>query len=166
VPTCSTCGEEHELLEPAFRRPQAYVELNEQDRESHAKANNDLCRISLPGIETRFFVRGVLPVAVSDHPTGTQWGLWAEVSESAFNRVLELWSDPDQHTEPPFPGRLANMVNGYSPTLDLELTLSLTGPNTRPQIQFSSNLDHDFVDECRAGVTMHRAAQWLSPAFA
>jgi hypothetical protein len=81
MPSCSKCGAEHDLLDPTFRRPEAFVKLDPSVREAHAKANDDFCRITLPNTEARYFVRGTLAVDVAGLPDGVWWGLWAEVSE-------------------------------------------------------------------------------------
>ena len=160
MPACSKCGAEHDLLDPTFRRPEAFVELDQRSRDEYTKANDDLCRITLPNVEARYFVRGTLPVEVAGHAAGVWWGLWAEVSESAFSRILELWSDAQQSSEPPFPGALANRVPSYPETLGLPLSVHLTGPTSRPEFHFTSDADHPFVQECRAGVELHRASEW------
>ena len=157
---CSKCGAEHELLDPTFSRPEQYVRLAPALRDSHAKANDDTCRISLPGKSTRYFVRGVLPVSVAGYPDGVWWGIWAEVSEASFRRVLDLWSDPSQQAEPPFQGELASVVPSYPDTLGLPLVIRLTGPTSRPEFRFSGSSIHPFVSECEAGIDLHRAAHW------
>jgi hypothetical protein len=157
---CGICGEEHEFLDPTFRRPEAYVRLDDRMRSENAQADDNLCRISFPGEPSRHFVRGVLPVPVPDRPDGLMWGLWAEVSEAAFRRVLELWSAPDQSSEPPFDAELANVIPSYRDTLGLPMRVFLTGPTSRPRFEFDANVHHPFVEECQRGVTGHRAAEW------
>lgn len=158
--SCSECGAEHELLDPTFRRPEAYVRLASEVRDEHADADDDLCRITLPGEPARYFVRGVLPVAVRHLPGGIWWGLWAEVPESEFRRILELWSAPDQASESPIKASLANAIPGYPETLGLPLLVRLTGPTSRPELSFAPGADHPFVDECTSGVDPHRASEW------
>jgi hypothetical protein len=157
---CAKCGAEHELLDPTFRRPEAYLRLSREVRDAHARADDDLCRIAPPGDEPRFFVRGVLPVSVAGHPAGVSWGVWAEVSEASFARILELWSDADQSSEPPMQGELANVIPAYPDTLGLPLSIHLVGPTSRPEFCFEASAEHPFVSECRAGVDAHRAAEW------
>lgn len=159
MPKCAECGEEHDLLDPIFRRPDAYVALDEEQQEHHAKADDDLCRIDLPDAPARTFVRCVLPVDVTGIPDGIHWGLWAEVDEPSFARVLEVWNDDDQASEPPMTARLANDVPGYG-TLDLPVHIQLTGPSTRPDIVLLPTQDHEFTRLCRAGVDQHLAHVW------
>jgi hypothetical protein len=56
MPACSICGEEHRFLDPTFRRPDAYVQLDAGSHE-HAKADDDLCCIALPNHSACYFVR-------------------------------------------------------------------------------------------------------------
>lgn len=162
MPRCAQCGDEHEVLDPAFRRPEPFVLLDGDLREAHTKANDDICTIALPGAEARYFVRGTLPVEVAGYADGVWWGLWAEVSEATFSRIVELWTESDQASEPPFEGRLANVIPSYPDTMDLPLAVQLTGPTSRPEFRFAVKAAHPFVSECAAGVDAHRAAQWGS----
>ncbi len=160
MPNCAKCGAEHDLLDPAFRRPDAFVRLDPRSQDEHAKANDDLCRITLPDTAERYFVRGTLPVDVVGQPDGISWGLWAQVPEAAFERILELWSDADQESEPPFEGSLANVIPSYPNTLGIPLRVHLTGPTSRPEFCFASEAHHPFVQECQSGVDAHRASEW------
>jgi hypothetical protein len=160
MPVCSKCGAEHEVLDPVFARPEAYVRLPRDDAQQHAEANDDLCRIALPDTATRFFVRGTLAVKVAGLEGGMHWGLWAEVGEETYRRIFDLWSDEEQHAEPPFEGALANEIPTYPTTVGLKLSVQLTGPRTRPHFTFANPSPHPFVAECLAGVTLHRAHAW------
>jgi hypothetical protein len=157
---CATCGEEHPLeeLEPAFARPDPYVAIPREARERIARANDDFCRIDGP--PERWFVRAVLPVRVAGREVPLRWGLWAEVSEAAFARIVERWRDPEQAREAPFDAALANEIPGLR-TLGLPCRLQLSGLTTRPFLSFAPDLDHPFAREQRAGVSEARALEWL-----
>ena len=160
---CSVCGVDHpiEEIEPAFARPDAYVTLSSEHREANAKANEDLCRIDDPaGGVPRQFVRAVLPVNVEDRNVPIRWGLWVEVSEDAFRRILELWSVAEQASEPPIAATLANHIPSYPETVGLACWLHLTGPTTRPSIALPEHIDHPLASEYRSGVSAHRAIEW------
>ena len=159
MPTCAQCGSEHELLDPMFRRPDAYVALEAEQQEAHARADDDLCRIDLPTEPAQMFVRCVLPVPVQDLPSGISWGLWVEVDEAAFARILERWNDDEQANEPPLPATIANAIPGYE-TSGLTAHVQLTGPSTRPDIVLDTNTDNAFLQQCRAGVDHHQAYRW------
>jgi hypothetical protein len=158
---CDACGAEHELLDPAFGRPDAVVLLPREERARRATESDDLC--SLGGAAaTRWFVRCVLPVRLLDHESTLHWGAWAEVAEPDYRRILALWTDEGQAAAPPFAARLANRVPGLPDTLGLPVSLQLTGVTTRPALAFHGDVDHAFARECRGGVTVHRALEWLA----
>ena len=54
----------HDFVDPNFRHPEALLRFESSAREAHAKANDDLCRIALPGDPAHYFLRETLLVAV------------------------------------------------------------------------------------------------------
>jgi hypothetical protein len=160
MPKCADCGEEHELLDPTYHRPDAYVALNDAQRAEHAQADDDLCRIDLPGEAPRLFVRCVLPVAVAGLAQGIWWGLWAEVDEATFHRTLELWNDERQSAEPALAAHIANDVPGHQ-LAGLAVHMQLTGTSTRPNIVLPADSDHAFVKQCLLGVDQQQAHRWM-----
>ncbi len=152
---------DHEFLDPTFARPDAYVALSDDARAHHAKADDDLCQISLPGAPIQYFVRATLPVAVVGRPDGMMWGIWARVDAATFGRVLELWSEGDVTSEPPFQVALANDVPGMS-SLGLRALMRLMGPTDRPSLDLLGGDDHPFVAECRSGIDAARADAYVS----
>jgi hypothetical protein len=161
---CATCGEEHDwsTMEPSFDRPDAYYEIPEYERSARALAGKSDCRIrDLEDTERRFFLRVLLPIPILGESVVCNWGLWAEVSEADFQRAWDLWEDPHQAGEPPFPGFLANAVAGYPPTIGLAGIVQLTGPETAPQFRFAPEVDHPFAVEQRTGVYPERRLEWL-----
>lgn len=129
---CATCGKVHARAETEifFKRPDPFLEVPEAERTVRAKVDDDLCMID----ESRFFVRCVLPIPVTDGGKDYCWGVWAEVDELSFRRVLELWSAPEQVNEPAIEARLANEIPYYGSTYGLRVALRLTGPSTRPSV--------------------------------
>jgi hypothetical protein len=150
-------------LDPTFRRPDAVAGLTRAARAARAQESDDLCvlRPEQEPAALRYFVRCVLQVQVHDRDQNAGWGLWAEVAEPDFHRVLERWSDPAQAAEPPMSALLANRVAGYPDTLGLPATLRLTGPTTRPALHLEAGLQHPFAVEVRRGVYTHRVMEWL-----
>lgn len=162
MPTCPQCGAWHELLDPAFRRPEAFVRLDAEQKREHARSNDDLCAITLPGEAARLFVRCTLPVRVAGVADGLEWGLWAEVDQQVLDTFVAHWEDPEQGKLPPFVGRLANEIPGYAGTEGLPLEVRATGPTTRPRATFPAGVEHEFARVCRDGVTLHEAAGWVA----
>jgi hypothetical protein len=160
---CATCGEDHDLLDPTFRRPEAVVTLASAERAARVKESDDLCAIwaASEGESHRYFIRCVLKVALLDAEGQTAWGLWAEVAEADFRHIVEKWSDPQQASLPPVEALLANRVPDYPETLGLPATLRMTGPTTRPELAFDRLSIHPFAIECQNGVCTHRVMEWF-----
>lgn len=161
---CATCGEEHDLLEPTFRRPDVVVALPDSERAARVKESDDLCIVKPAddGGGYRFFVRGVLKVPLLDAEGESAWGLWAELSSDDCRTVYDKWTDPDQTQVPPMPALIANRVPGYPDTVGLPALLRLTGPTTRPELTLDAASVHPFALECRQGVCVHRVMEWLA----
>ena len=156
---CAQCGSDHPLdeLELFFRRPDEVALLSDEERSQRVQENPDLCVLD----GTRFFVRGVIPLPVAQRERPYNIGAWVEVSPSSFERIYELWSEPDQDREPPLEGVLANAVTaGYS-AFGLQVRLSLTGATTRPAITVLA-ADHTLFSEQTQGISAHRAHEYSS----
>ena len=87
---CATCGDDHDLLDPTFRRPEAVVALAGNERANRVKEGDDLCviRACADAEPHRCFVRCVLKVPLLDADGETAWGLWAEVEVTDFRRIV------------------------------------------------------------------------------
>ncbi len=161
---CATCGEEHDwsTMEPSFERPDAYWEVPEAERPHRTLAGRSDCRIrDAADTEPRYFLRVMVPVPVRGEARECNWGLWVEVSASAFQTAWDRWDDADQASEPTFPGMLANSIGGYPETLGLPGHVQLTGPATPPAFTFADGVDHPFAREQREGVFPERRLEWL-----
>lgn len=160
---CAQCKQEH-ASDPAFLHPTAVVLLPEHARALRVKESDDLCVIRpwMNEREQRYFVRGVMFVAVDTVPTGTRWGLWAEVDAKVFETYVRNARSPDQAKLPPLPGTLANNILGYPEAVGLPITLQMTSVRGRPAFSFPPSVDHPFAAEVRAGVTTLRLHEWLT----
>jgi hypothetical protein len=163
---CPRCGQMHDIgeLEPSFRKPDPFVAIPPTERESRTLDRKDHCIIHGTVITpARHFLRVLLPVPVDGQEKPCSWGIWAEVSEEAYQRAMALWEDPGQGSEPPFPGRLANTCPGYPETQGLPGMVQLIGPDTIPHFRFLDEVDHPLAREQRAGVGRARVLEWLLP---
>jgi hypothetical protein len=155
---CSQCGEEHAVGEPAFGAPDEVFAIPAAERAERVRGNKDL--VILDG--TRFFVRAVLPVTVVDQDQCMRWGVWVELSSEDAREVYDRWDDADQAECPPMEAHLANRIPGYPDTMGEPMSLQLTGPTSRPSATFPPDATCSFARECLAGVTAHRAAEWVT----
>lgn len=156
---CATCGELHDLSnsDVGYQHPDAYRVLPVNERERRGRCGSDLCEL-----DGRRFLRGVIALPIRAEGRDFGWGVWAEVSPEAFDRYRELWSDPDQHLEPAFAGRLANELPGYPSTTGLELRITLTSPAQRPAFEVHDP-DHALAREQREGIRLERVLELLGP---
>lgn len=175
---CAQCGELHDLsdIEPSLKRPDPLLDIPDDLRPSAAYESKDNCILfneeSRSGIARllrrfrrgghRYFLRVLVPFSVDGRQIHISWGMWIEVPYENYRRVRELWSDPDQHREPPFHAQLANNIWGYPPTLGLDGYVYLQSPHSIPKFLFSDS-NHPFVAEQRTGVTEARVLDWLDP---
>ena len=162
---CATCGEESDLLamEPSYGRPDAYFEVPEDQREYLTSFSNDDGRIrNADDSERRHFLRVLLSIPIRGEQRDVAWGVWVEVSPSDWERAYELWDDPKQAKQPPFPGTLANTLRGYEGTLGLPGRVRLTGPTTAPLFELAADVAHPLAREQREGVFGERVVEWVS----
>ncbi|MFN2564413.1 MAG: DUF2199 domain-containing protein [Gemmatimonadaceae bacterium] len=162
---CAVCGEEKDLLamEPSYDRPDAYCEVPEAQRDYLTSFSDDDGRIrNADESECRHFLRVLLLVPIRGETGDCAWGLWVEVSASDWERAYDLWDDPNQGKEPPFPGRLANALKGYEGTVGLPGRVRLTAPKESPLFELDAGLDHPLAREQREGVCAERVVEWVS----
>lgn len=162
---CATCGEEKDLLamEPCYSRPDAYFQIREAEREHLTNFSDDDGRIrTADGSQFRHFLRVLLSVPIRGTKKDCAWGVWVEVSGADWERTYELWDDPEQGKQPPFPARLANELRGYEGTVGLPGQVRLTAPNESPVFELDPDVDHPLAREQRDGVTPERVTEWVT----
>ena len=160
---CSECGRAHDLgrIEPAFGRPDAYFAVPREARQRRISDSDNACLIaSEDGQELACFVRAVLHIPIRDEGTRIGWGLWVQVDDQAYWRIADVWDDPNQAAEPPFPCTIANDVPNYASTRGLPGVIRLTDPRTRPALTLAWDSEHAFAIEARTGVLSERALEW------
>jgi hypothetical protein len=130
---CEECGEEHEgpVLDVGFRRPDACLRVPDAERERRCTESDDLVSVD----DRAWFLRGVLPIPLTDHDDDAALGVWVQVSRQAFERYRVLFDDPDGAREPPFAGTLATTVRGLPPTEGLPVEVRLTSAEERPRVR-------------------------------
>ena len=162
---CSQCGEEHDIfsIEPRYGRPDAYLRVPVEEREFRTRCGNDWCRLrDRAGQQEEFYLRVTLPIEILGEDRQLHWGVWVEVTQSVYERILDLWDDPNQDSEPPLPGTLANEFPDYSSTLGLRGSIHLRGPSMAPRFWLEKGSDHLLAREQRSGVYPERALEWVS----
>jgi len=156
---CSQCGQDHSVddMELTFRRPDVIATMDTEERERTVQEEDDLCAIKW----SQYFVRALLPLPVESRDRPYSIGLWVRVEEATFRRVIQLWSEPDQASEPPFDAWVANTIPTVPGALGLPVMLHLTGPTTRPRLEVVAQ-GHQLAVEQSRGITAHRANEYSS----
>lgn len=154
--TCSRCGEEHEGLphDLAFDAPSYW----DGGRGPHDRLDSDLCIWTDDDGNPAFFIRGLITLRVLDDDDDFRFGVWSSLSETSFERVLELWDDPARVAEPAYFGWLSNSLPGYPDTLNLPLDVFTRSLEYRPELVLHEG-DHPLVREQREGITLERVRE-------
>lgn len=155
---CSVCGQEHVGTDggedapwPAlgFSRPDPYVALPRHQRRHHAAATDDLCWIA-DGRRVRCFVRGCLSLPIIGEPVTLEYGLWAEVSEEAFQDYQLRYEDVEDGGT--YVGSPANEIPGYERTGSVPLQIQSRPFPYRPRLRPDSLFDHPLVRDVHRGI--------------
>jgi hypothetical protein len=155
---CSVCGEEHEgrLRDIRLGLPEAVFVLGEAERGERAEVEDDWCRLLDRSGETRHFVRGLVHLPVRDEPDEFRFGVWVEVTRADFERLEELWHDPDGSESGPVFGALANQLAPYHDTVDLPVALQLRDVRILPAV-IVLDAEHRLGADQRAGISLEAA---------
>lgn len=171
--TCAHCGELHDIsrMEPNQRRPDALLGVPEEERGTATFESKDACILFAKSSGSlfnrvvarprdRYFIRALLPFKVQGRARPFSWGVWVEVDGRQYDRVMDLWDDPNQDQEAPFHGVLANNIGDYVQTEGLPGLVHLKDPERIPDF-FLSESNHQLAIEQREGVTEARVLKWL-----
>ncbi|MBK6471234.1 MAG: DUF2199 domain-containing protein [Betaproteobacteria bacterium] len=150
---CATCGQEHSGLpqDYSFGLPDEVFELDFISRYLRARSNSDLCTLD----ESRYFMRGVIPLPFQDSGEEYCWGVWVEVSREDHDKYVRGYHD-DLSAEPSFPGKLANSIPGYEETLNLPVTAKFGEPGRRPNYFIGAAAQHKLGADQQTGITAAR----------
>lgn len=155
--TCSCCGKmvPASNIELSFRRPDDIAALEEPEINERCKFNDDI--YVLDG--QRFFIRCTLPLPLHESEIHYAIGAWAEIRQTDFAKVWDLWEDENQSNLPAIFGTLANKVPLTIGSINCAIEVNLTSPTTRPEIKV---LDEScsLYKEQNFGVTAHRASEY------
>lgn len=153
---CGTCGQFHAELPFEFGAdaPAAYYAIPDAERASRCELTSDLCLIDA----REFYVRGCLEIPVIDGPRPFVWGVWISLSQSSFQRLIELWESPERESEPPCFGWLCTALPTYPETLHLKTNVHNRAVGYRPLVELEPT-DHPLAVEQRHGITMARVQQ-------
>jgi hypothetical protein len=136
--------------------PEPVFELDVAERGERAEVEDDWCRLLDRSSETRHFVRGLVNLPVRGDSDDFRFGVWVEVSSPDFERLEELWHDPEGSETAPVFGALANELAPYVGTVDLPVALQLRDVEILPAV-ILLDAEHPLGADQRNGITVEAA---------
>jgi hypothetical protein len=160
--TCSVCGKIHRGLPAiAFKAPDHYYGIAEQEREERAILDEDFCVID----RNAFYVRCVLNVPITGLNHSLEWGVWSSLSEANFRRYNETFHDLDQSKLGPMFSWFASSLPDYPRTLSLRCNVVPADNRKRPHIHFDPSQDHPLIADIKNGISLERAIAFVEPTL-
>ena len=156
---CDTCGQRHPGL-PAdygFRLPDEVHALSYIEHYVRTRRNSDFCTLD----ESRFFIRGVLPLPISGSGEEFCWGIWVEVDRVSHDLCIARWEESSEGL-PRFAGKVANTLPPYEATIGLDVKVQMGPAGERPSFYFGSESQHALALEQRRGISRRRQHDILS----
>jgi hypothetical protein len=165
---CSSCGEEHDPsdIEPSFDRPDAYFDVPAAERAARIVATDGTTVIDDCTPNARFFLRGVLviPVRGGWPRDGCGWGVWSEVTESEFDRLVAAGNAEERADELPLFGNLANELATFPGSRGIPVRVRIQPPGTAPLVDVLAP-EHPLGAAQTSGVFPEDVLEWISPLF-
>ena len=122
---CPACGEPISGLDFGYTLPDCI--WNQPAHQRSSRNNTDFAELG-----KRRFVRGLLPVKIA---TGDEfrYGVWLEVRGATFDKIVEVWNDPQRYPKLKFTARIANAVPPWkAKILDVEVDAGVRDQGSRP----------------------------------
>jgi hypothetical protein len=150
--TCACCGDTHRDVPFAWHVPAPAQWSERYEGREDCVLDAELCMIE----ERDFFVRGIVEIPVVDAGEAFHWGVWVSLSESNFDRTVELWEREGRESEPAMFGWLSVELPGYQPsTINLKTNVHTQPVGNRPLVELEPT-DHPLAVEQREGITLAR----------
>lgn len=155
---CATCGQRHPglPLDYSFGLPDEVYNLDFISRYLRTRSNSDLCTLD----ESRFFIRGVIPIPFEASGEEYCWGVWVEVSRDDHDKYVRGYYE-DLSSEPSFSGRIVNQIPGYVDTIGLLVAVRFGAAGQRPSYYVDASTFHVLAVEQQRGITATRHHEML-----
>jgi hypothetical protein len=151
---CSCCGQWHEGS-PSFgyKAPMHYDQLSDEDKQSIAKLNDDLCKIEhSKGVD--YFARVVLEVPIHGIEEPFCWGVWVSLSQASFDKYTSTWGGHDESDS--YFGWFCNRLPYYPDTLNLKTNVRPRNGGIRPFIELQPS-NHPLAIHFKEGLSVQEA---------
>lgn len=154
--TCSRCGEFHDEMPMCFGAefPDYYFSIPPEEREQRAECTESLCVVD----EVHFFIRGRIEIPVIGSEDLFCWNVWTTLSEANFQRVNDVWNEPERVNEPAYFGWLQTTIPGYLDTLNLKTMVHTQPVGIIPRIEVIEE-DHLLANDQKLGITWQRVIE-------
>jgi len=156
---CSRCGDIHEGSPSfAFRAPDHYAWLSDEQKASLGKLSDDFCTITHDE-GTDYFVRAILEVPIHGVEEPFLWGVWVSLSKKSFDRDDETFDDPVEGEG--FFGWVCNDIDVYPYPSTRPADVRVQLGNQRPKVILHKRDSEDdplVIDQTR-GISVARAQE-------
>jgi hypothetical protein len=153
---CSSCGEYHNNIPFAYGSDAPYKcsEIPEGDFKKRCELTNDICIID----ESDFYIKGNLLIPVENNEDFS-WNVWVQIPSSDFKKIEEQWEDENRFLCEPYVGKLANRLEVYPDTLNLQVKVHIQKVGYRPKIEVLES-KHPLFYEQENGITTERVTSF------
>jgi hypothetical protein len=124
---------------------------NEYTNDENSELGQDICVIK----GEHFFVKGNVEIPIRDSDGTFAYTVWVSLSPANFNRIIQMWNDPQRVEEKPYFGWFSCRLMGYPDTLNLKAHVHNRELGVVPFIELEPT-DHPLAIEQREGITMER----------
>lgn len=152
---CQICGGAHDgLPDIAFKWPDTYFGIPEEERSARVRGSTDTCAID----DEYFFIRGLILIPVHGQSSELGIGVWVSQKRENFEAYLKEF---DSAEIGPFFGWLSNRLPFYDQdTWALRTMARFQGNKQRPLIDLEPS-DHPLYADYSQGVTLARAWEYV-----
>jgi hypothetical protein len=162
---CTCCGEIHEGSPSiAFRAPDYYACLSEEQKASWGKLSSDFCTITKDE-NTDYFIRTILEVPIHGVDEPFLWGVWVSVSKKSFDRCWETYENPIEGEG--YFGWVCNEIPGYPypESRPADVIVQLDGQRPKVILHRGETEDDQLVIDQMNGISVAQAQQLAENAL-
>ena len=155
---CSSCDKVHEgSPSMAYRFPDHYAQLSEDERKTIGRAESDFCQV-----RDDYFIRTLLEIPIIGVRDPFVWGVWISVSKENFFRYWDSFNEPTEIDN--YFGWLSNQLPCYDDTLGMKAIATTRLDGNRPIIELEES-NHPLAVDFHRGISIERAQQIAEIAF-
>ena len=162
---CTCCGDIHEgSPSVAFRMPDQYACLSEEQRAEMGRISSDFCTIT-DEEGTDCFIRAMLEVPILGVEEPFLWGVWVSLSEKSFRLYVETYDEPVEGDG--FFGWVCNAIPAYpfEGSRPADVFVQLGGQRPKVVLHRGDPENDPLVTDQVHGISVARAQQIAERAF-